>query len=354
MEKIALINKILKFYEELESPIAILLIANMQTDAVTDDYERNSVTTSYSSELELNEMLLSFKEFAYVDVSYGEKDFIRKIQTDEFSDLDKYIKVVYTESASGTARSKSAFIPSLCELYGYKYCSNDIFTGALLDNKLATCKMLDSINIPIPKTWVYYHKKGWFNNEAPDLNIKLIAKPAYECASIGIEKESVSTYDENYKKFIHNKSIKFRQPILVQEFIEGYEVEVPIFDLEEGFVSGAIGISLNNHKELGSMFLTYDDVLDDGFDLFNYFDENSIVAKQIEEIAKKIYYLLQLTGPVRIDFRIKNNGEFYVMDYNNSPHLGKQHTFSKSLEYLGYSHVDMLKIIVYPSIKKLL
>jgi D-alanine-D-alanine ligase len=333
-----------------EQELAILLIIHLQTDTVEDDYEEFSVVTSYYSDIEFQEILMAFKQIAaYVDVSYGEKEFIRKVQTGAFSHLDGYKKIAYSQTAGGTARSKSALIPAFCELYQIKYCCNDIFTGALLDNKLASNKLLKSLGMRIPDTWFYHHKTGWLGM-APPGGLVLIAKPAYECASIGVTENSVSQVNDSYLKFVHELSKRFRQPILVQSFIEGYEIEVPVFELESPIVPGIAGISLDGNENLGSKILSYHTIFDDGFDLYDFQKVNENVAKHVAEDTIMAYTLLQMKGPVRMDYRVTSAGDYYLMDYNNSPHLGKRHSFAFTIRQLGYTYEDMLRFIVYPSL----
>lgn len=340
-------NALKKFHKSPK--IAILLVVNMQDTIVDNDYNRFSVVTTYYSERELNEVVSGFKTFAYVDVSYGEKEFINKLNSGHFSELHEFQKIVYTETAGGITRSKSALIPAICDLYKLKYCSNDVFTSALLDNKMATNRLLKSYGYFLPATWVYHYKLGWMS-EQPANDIQLIAKPANECASIGITEESTSIMNQKYLDFIHNLSLSLRQPILVQELIEGYEVEVPIFDFYYPITPSSVGISFKNTKEMGKNIFTYDTIFDDNFNLFNFDSFNEELSNCIKEAARSAYTKLQLKGPVRIDFRITKLGKHYMIDYNNSPHLGIRHSFAFALEQLGFNYDDMLKLIIFPAL----
>ena len=346
----ARINLILQHFKHYDKKIAMLLIVNLQSELVTDDYDDYSVVTSYYSNKDLDDIVKVFMEFVdYIDISYGEAEFVKKAQSGFFNDLNSYHKIAYTESATGTTRSKSALLPAICELFQIKYCSNDIFTAALFDNKLATYQILKSYGFPLPETWVYKHGTGWMGSEPPD-QMMLITKPAYECASLGIGESSVSMMSPVYLQFIDQLSIKFRQPVLVQQFIHGYEVEVPVFDSKEPLTPCAVGISLNDGKSLGERILSYDTIFDDGFDLFNYDEHDEVVSSAIKSASNLAYKYLQLKGPVRIDYRITETGEYFMMDYNNSPHLGKQHSFAFVAKELGLSYSDMLKIIVFPAL----
>lgn len=346
------IDSALTFVSERQPKLAILLIIHLQSEKVAGDYDGFSVVTSYYSDIEFQEILLAFNSIAaYVDISFGEKEFIKKVQNGSFDHLNDYTKVAYAQTAGGMARSRSALIPAFCDLYNIAYCCNDIFTAALLDNKLAANKVLANLGIKLPDTYVYFYKTGWMGKEPP-ANCKLISKPAYECASIGVTSQSVSVLDKDHLNFIHSLSIKFNQPILVQQFIEGYEIEVPIIELDEAVVLGVSGISLNGNKDLGNTFLSYDTIFDDGFDLYDFKNIYPAVAQKVVDDTIRAYIQLQLKGPVRLDYRVTSDGVHYLMDYNNSPHLGMQHSFAFTMKQLGHTYQDMLRLIVYAALKK--
>lgn len=349
--QIQTVDAILKVMNKNKEKIAMLLVLNLQSDSIEDQYTGYSITSSYSSDIEIDEFVLGLKNFvSYVDVSYGEKEFVEKLSAGMFENLWAYKKIVYTDSASGSARSKSALIPALCDNYGFAYCSNDIFTSALLDNKMGALGILQSFDFPLPNTWIYYHKMGWIK-EVPTEDRLLIAKPAYECASIGISSKSVSKLNDSFINFIHDLSLNLKQPILVQEFISGYEVEIPVFDLDQPFTPGAVGIGFSNQPRLGDKFFTYDMIFEDGFNLFDFRTVSEEMSAKLMDISRQAYSYLQLKGPVRFDYRVDDSsGNCFLMDFNNSPHLGRNHSFAYSFKNLGYSYEDMLKTIVYPAI----
>lgn len=346
-----MIQKRLKRFDSEAPKIAMLLVVTLQNEKLAEDYEQFSVNTTYTSDKELDEMLTALKEFvSYVDVSYGERQFIRKLESGEFDQLKELKTIVYSESSAGLSRSASALVPALCELYKFKYCSNDIFTDAFLDNKMAAWGVLKSLGIQLPETWFYYHKFGWMGEKPPIGGDRLICKPAYGCASMGIDHTAISEFNEEYARRIDELSKNFNQPMMVQKLIEGYEVEVPVFDLFSAFTAGVSGISLNGKQELGDVVLSYDTVFEDGFELYNFDEYNREVSEKLMAISKTAYAQMQLTGPVRFDFRIDKSGSCYLMDYNNTPHLGTQHSFAFVIQKLGFGYTDMLKLIIYPTV----
>ena len=60
------------------------------------------------------------------------------------------------------------------------------------------------------------------------LNFPLIVKPAFEDASVGIENSSIVVNETALKKRINFVFSQFNQPALVEEFIEGRELNVAV------------------------------------------------------------------------------------------------------------------------------
>ncbi|MBS9782938.1 MAG: hypothetical protein KGV46_00080 [Pasteurella sp.] len=214
--------------------------------------------------------------------------------------------------------------------------------------------LLKQHNFPIPKFWIYHHKYGWINNKIPSNDILLISKPVYESASIGITSDSVSKFNYGYEKKIIELSQYLNQPIIVQEFIFGWEVEVPVFDVNIPVTLSTVGIEQNKEKCLNDKFLTYDHIYFDNYSFYNYDEENYTNAQKLKDIATNSYRCLDLDGSVRVDFRVDKSGQAFITDYNNSPHLTKFHSFAKSAEYYNLSYVNMFCLVLYKAMRKII
>lgn len=338
--------------EEIKDDVAVFLVLNTKgTTEVTEDYEEHSTTTEFFSQKEAEEFIGGFIKLGiYHEVYNGEKEFVDKLSSGYIENLPFSHKIVYSSTGVGLARSKSALVPALCNLYQIGYCSNDIYTAAFLENKVHVLNILEHYGFPLPKYWVYDSVSGWLKGEEPSLHIKLISKPAYECASTGISEDSVSLYNEQYMKHIHNLSVIYKQPVIVEAFIAGYEVEVPVFDCQEPICAIAVGIKENGNSCLGNSFLTYDKVADDRYEFYNFDEQNPKIASELKQTAIKTFKTLGLSGVLRVDFRVQENGEFFIMDYNNSPHLTANHSCAFSILQLGFEFEDMLKLVLYKSL----
>lgn len=349
------INNVSGKIDSLKEEIAVFLVLNTKgLTEIEQDHEGHTITTEFFSLEEAQEFIDGFVKLGiYHEVYNGEKEFIQKLSSDHIKNMPYKHKIVYSSTGAGLARSKSALVPALCNLYNLHYCSNDIYTAALLENKVHVMNLLSHYGFPLPTYWVYDPQYGWLHNKTPRTDIKLIAKPAYECASLSITEQSVSFFDESYLKFITELAITYNQPIIVEEFIEGYEVEVPVFDLDEPLCPMTIGIQDKNNesKMMGHSYLTFEKVAIDNYTFYNFDAENGALAEELKQIAMRTFKVLNLSGIVRVDFRVTKEGRPYIMDYNNSPHLTSKHSCAFSLVQQGFTFEQMLKLLLWKSLK---
>lgn len=331
----------------------ILVVASKEHAENVETFGRYSIMAEYFSDSELESLVSGFKGIAsYIDISYSEKEFISKIGTNHFSTLPGKYKILYSSTGSGIHKCKSGIIPGICNFFHLPYCSNDAYTSSLLENKVHTFNLLKFYGLPIAPYWVFDQINGWHNSMMPPKDTVLIAKPAYQCSSIGIGEEAVSEISSVYLEYIKQTSELFKQPIIVQQFIPGYEVEIPMFDLDRIIAPRSMGIAIDNIKNLENRFLSYDKLSEGSYSYFNFDETNVATSNNLKEISLESYQLLELSGLVRVDFRI-NNGEFFITDYNNTPHLSENHSYGQLFLSLGFVYNDMLKCLLYTGLKKL-
>lgn len=347
-----ILKEIITHFKKHQEEIALLLVVNLKSSSIiTDncfDYE-----TEYFSDEELNDFICVLNQLnIYHDISYGESDFVSKINSDYFSKIPHKYKIVYNTTGSKRIRARSALIPSICELHDMLYASSDILTASILENKIHSFALLHYHGFSVPRFWIYHNLHGWINSAQPAKDILLIAKPAYECASIGITQKSVSIFDEVFQEHIIETSTILKQPIIVQEFIRGWEVEVPVFDIGTPAALSVVGIQIDGEELLNDKFLPYESIYSDNYSFYDYERVNPNLSSEIKQIACDSYKALDLSGTVRVDFRISENNIPYITDYNNSPHLTKFHSCAKSVEYYKLNYTDMFCMIFYKALSK--
>jgi D-alanine-D-alanine ligase len=213
-------------------------------------------------------------------------------------------------------------------------------------NKFHWNSFLAQGNYNVCKNWLYDYRTGWLFNQLPEENTKIICKLNSESSSIGLSQKNIFTFSPEKESFIHDLSKKFRQRVIVQEFIEGREIEVPVISLpNKAFSFDPVGISVSDQKELEDVILDYDIRGNNKFGFYDFKNDDEELSERIKLYVEKVANELEIFGYGRIDFRIRNNGQFYITDIATNPHITKSMSFYYAFKQLGYSYQDVLSTL---------
>ena len=232
-------------------------------------------------------------------------------------------------------------IPPIYEKYNFIYTGSDSRTLRLTTYKNETLKILEDFNVPIPIT--SYYENG--NNV--DWNIfPCIVKPCAEHGSDGITNNSVVDNLEQLILRIEEISKRFKNGVIVQEFLDGTEYNISIW-----------GNKTLEYLPISSMeYSDFEDYHDRicGFDAkWNpespSFDRvkticPTVLPKHLEEkmstLAKNAYVATGCRDYGRIDIKLKNQ-EPVVIDVNSNPDLSIDAGFYRSASFAGLNYGQM-------------
>lgn len=340
------ITKLCKLSDELSKNFKIVFItSHKEKTKNTDDYGLFSVKSEFYSDELQNKIVGSFKRIGFQVVEFfNEEDFIAFAI--KLSSEDRKKLIVINSAQKGTNIGRKSLIPSFCDLYNIEYVGSNPFVVSLCRDKYKCGNILEQNNIPTPKAWIYNNKYGWLNGSPEKFNGRLIIKPNYESSSIGIDKKCIGEYSSMFSQKIHEYSIIFKQDIIVEEFISGYEVETPIICTQQPITFFPVGIEKNGEKLIGDQILDYETRAKNYYSLYNFDDYDEALSKQLIETAKKTVLLLNIQGFGRVDFRIKKNGDFYVTDVSTNPHYTEHSSFYVPFKSLQFQYDHMIKSLI--------
>ena len=66
----------------------------------------------------------------------------------------------------------------------------------------------------------------------------------------------------------------------------------------------------------------------------------------IKRLCKRVYRVLNMSGYGRIDLRLREDGEVFVLEANANPNLEYGEDFAESAEAAGISYQELLQRIV--------
>ena len=220
----------------------------------------------------------------------------------------------------------------------------------LARDKSLSKKLLAYHRIPMPEFEVV--RIGRPIRRPKRLIFPLIVKSLTQEASIGISQASVVDSDEKLKErvaFIHDS---IGTAAMVEQYIEGRELYVgilgnqtlqamPVWELFfTNMPEGAKRIATDRVKWSVKYQKKY------GIDSGPARDVPETEAERIQHICKRAFRALELSGYARIDLRLDEAGNVWVLEANPNPQIARGEDFAASAEKAGMAYDALLQRII--------
>lgn len=340
-ELIATLNKYKNIALNEAENIKLALVVSVlnETDNYSD-FSSHSVTTSYLTRADCDELINAFRENQiYTELYTDFETFFNDYYSGNFN-----CNLVFESSPKGNAKGKDALLPVFCDSVNLRHIGPDGSSNLRCCNKFMWYCALRNCSIPVSDTYLYVGH--WITN--PPKDETFILKLNEECASIGLSADSVISGDpESITEKAKILYSEYNEPVIAQKFVSGYEVEVPVISNKNDImVLPPVGLKYRDKKLLGETYFDYDTIYDNGYGTYLFEDYSRNVSDKLTVIAKSVVELLDLKGYFRIDFRIDEKDNPYVIDINNDPTLNNEGSFQFSINSLGFNKKDMLAILI--------
>ncbi len=327
---------------DLSKNSLLAIVCNIKSsEIVAETYGDFSTDTEFLSDNELAQVIkmASAQEIPF-RVFTSEDSFIRYMLSHNIN-LERII--VYNSAQSGTGAGRKALIPSLCNYYGMRHTGSDAYRVSLCRDKFAISAILNKLGINIPESYLFIN--GNIDAELKK-NQKYIAKPIYESASIGIKKENVFEGSAIPFRYLRNLEKTMHQPLIIQEFINGYEIEVPVLAGGKSYYAFSPAVLHRSTDSLimGNDILDYEKIYYDAY-LFSSLP-NFISDNPIKQTACKVAEKLCLSGLCRVDFRLKEDLSFFVTDVSTNPHFISHSSVNFAFKQLGLDDRQLFHTIL--------
>lgn len=238
---------------------------------------------------------------------------------------------------------------ALYELFRIPYTGAPPFALAACQNKVHTKRILDTFDIKTPKFKLIRQIKPKYSHH---LKFPIIVKPSFEDASAGIENESIVRSNTELNDRVAFIITEFKQPALIEEYIEGRELNVSVFGDKELTVLPISEIDFTgvpDHIENIVSFSAKWDPMDEAYHKTIPICPALIpkrVQKKAEQIALAAFRAMGVRDYARIDMRLAPDNILYVLEVNPNPDISEGVAFMRSAEAAGYSFDEMLVRIV--------
>jgi D-alanine-D-alanine ligase len=131
-----------------------------------------------------------------------------------------------TAEGTGGTRSREAQVPAVLEMLGIPYTGSDPLTLAATLDKDCAKRLVAAAGVATPRWTLYRGDFAACRADVARLAFPLIVKPAFEGSSKGILSASVISDPDSLPQALDELNDVYRQPVLIEEFIEGDELTV--------------------------------------------------------------------------------------------------------------------------------
>ena len=317
---------------------------------ITDDCDYEKEYTIKNNDSEGN------KPFARDEMVHTLNKYFKDVYT-TYSVLDaaEYIRnnrdifVVTTYYGKAEPDSKS-IIPALCKVYGVKYLGADSYAQMICNDKHLSKSYIRKYGLnQIPGVIIYSPNNINELNELDNLNYPVIVKPNFGGGSNGIINNSITYNKSQTIKLIKELYLYQNIPIIVEEYIPGYEVSfIIIGDKEKILFSGESELNIDNKNIFNNEVFGLESKKITP-SRKKYCDSNHIDVVTQHKMFQ-LFHSFDKMEFMRIDCRIKENGDIYVLELSPDCYIGSNGAFQETLKRNGYNFNEMLKMLLNNSL----
>ena len=248
------------------------------------------------------------------------------------------------DSVRGQSNLGSSII-GLLEILHIPYTGAGNLGWSIGTNKFLMYQLLKSNGVPVPNHQLMISPSDMVD---PNLRYPLFPKLNIEHSSIGISDNNICENERQLRTKVKELMEKFKQPILVDEFIAGIEVTSSVL---ESINTKAYSVQRKTLGETKEDIMTFDKK----WKKWGNIVYEKYESEKVRDIVKKTFDVLKMSDYARIDLRIDASNRIYVIDPNANPFFGppkETHaTYSIILDMYGIDFTETLKRIFINTIK---
>lgn len=256
------------------------------------------------------------------------------------------------EGFRGDARE--AQVPALLEMLGVPYSGSQVLTLALTLDKAMTNRVLAFHGLPTPAFQEINTPDAVID---PRLHFPLFVKPLREGTGMGINGDSIV----NTAAELHDQAAyvieAYRQPALVEEYIDGRDVTVGI--VGNGFDAHIFPLSMIDYSGYGEgAAQVYGAKYKiDRADEYRYqcpADLPDALADEIRRLAAETMRVTNTVDMARIDFRLnRHEGDKpYILEINSLPGITPISDMTLMAEAEGWAYADLINSVLDAALKR--
>lgn len=323
------------------SEISVLLLFNLDPDwpakeqeeviSITSSFEKAIATLGYQTNM--------------VPVTASNLNFLSK-----YSPLE-HVVFNLCESLPGVRHSEW-LVADFLEQRGFTFTGASAATIALAQDKYRLKQLLDVSEIMTPR-WQTYNRDSVVKWKC----FPAIVKPSMEHCSEGIDRNAVCTTQSELINRVNYIIEEFRQPAMVEDFIDGRELHVSLWGNGRINVLPPAEMEFSFFTDPHDRLCTYESKFVP--ESIQYQNINTVLPAslsenelcEVERLCKAAYKVAECRDYARIDLRIMD-GLIYILDVNPNPDISPDTSTVSAAELIGYTYGELGEYIVQLAVRR--
>lgn len=249
----------------------------------------------------------------------------------------------------GGANSNELFVPAMLEALDLPFTGPPFRTYVFAYDKGKANRLLSTYGIPIPRRQLFYPKQPL---EQVDFRFPAIVKPVHEDASLGITYDSVVTTEEDLCDRVQRVFDLYHQPALVEEFVDGREISVGCLgNRPDVHVFPPLEFTFDPSVSPLKRIRSYEYKWGEGKEGMERAKLPDEISLRLREYTRVAFLALDCRDYARMDFRVTNQGDIYLLEVNCNPGIGPNthglnNTLTMMASFEGYTFEVFIERIV--------
>lgn len=245
-------------------------------------------------------------------------------------------------------------IPLLCEQLGMPVTGGNSESLFLTSDKLLAKRLLVLAGIPTPQWVTRDNRDQW----GLFLGHRLLCKPRGEEASVGIDDASVLVCDTLYdlESLVERADT---ESLMIERFIDGREYNISILPSDgKPQVLPIAEMVFSDYPPDKPKIVGYEAKwLEDSFAYthtirtFGIEASDTALAGRLHAVAEATWRLFGGNGYARVDLRLDERGNAFVLELNANPCIAHDSGFFAAAHEAGYTYNQMIEAIVQEALR---
>ncbi|MGE3777594.1 MAG: GNAT family N-acetyltransferase [Pirellulaceae bacterium] len=303
-----------------------------------------------------------------VPVSLDLEAFVRRLQQWQPAVVFNLI-----ESLAGSDRS-AALAAAVIEQAGFALTGSGADSLWVSNHKVVAKQALSAAGLPTP---AWYASTPWHDDTSSAAELaptdippspwnwaagtRFIIKPVFEHASLGMDASAVVTPSgwQELAEAVTGRARTLQKPCFAERFVDGREFNVSLLANDRGCeVLPLAEIDFADFPAGKVRIVDYEAKWDASSFAFHHTPRKFVTAQdepelsaQLANLARRCWFVFELGGYVRVDFRIDADGQPWILELNTNPCLSPDAGFRAALRQGSVPFADAVARILQDALR---